>query len=948
MLFDDKRTRHVGSLDHDLMLHEKPHDELARMESRHGAFVPDGQHGGYEQHERTSSPIVLKDILRGEVKKPHGVREEVRHVLLYGNPGVGKTCIGKKIAYEWACRKWGDKFCAVYFLPLRSIRAVEYDGDSNKQRTIETAITNICFSFKHEDHELNVLKSQVLDDLSKPSTLLILDGLDEEDAPGKEMIAEGLNSEAKVLLLSRPMVLDRELKEVDRAIECGGLTDSQLEQFIASVFPGKDGRNLASQLSENETLWGFMHMPVVANILCAMWVSAQVDRQDLNASNHHEIYAKMVNYLWERHAHKGEDLVSDCRKVFDSLGSIAFKALRLKQVSIDKDLFLDEISKIRLKMILRETGFLLFNKERDSYEFLHLTFQEYFAGQFLARSMRCDAVKEWTKRFVSNNKYCTRYKVVFEFFVHEMCTQLGAGVFDHALPCIDMGIRDLLGVQHYLLHLQILEVFLTVEKEQERRHAISHHAVKKIISIANSLPVLFASNHRLKDAASLIYEKLACSTKILENFPELFDVVEIILLFDEEFRTFLEYACRVTKKEIKATPRTMSFIHRRKHPKNMTTVLLEERVFVSFNVSTQEQERLQIASSLCTARSKLVRGKAVVALGSIVEESPTCAEEAARVATERCGDYDWKVRMAAMGALMRIAMASPERAGEAAQAAVKQLADRSFNVRALARMSLDRIAKTSPEAVREVVAVFCERSDADDLNVRAADDDDLNLRDVAERCADEDGGVRAAALATLATIVAANPDCGGEALPIAVERCADDDGSVRAAALAALATIVAAIPMGVGNAMRIVAERCNDDDWSVRWAAVKALGKLLRSIPATAKALMTLGPNLSNDNEEDFFLRVEHWHCFSLRDLTKLGLLFPVKSVAAQMCIRLTRVSVTVVSWDEEHVTLTFHETAPHELKARKGPFRRLIAMIKEETKTEHPFLMDFAHLAAN
>ena len=67
-------------------------------------------------------------------------------------------------------------------LPVRNLQQGEYDGTRyNRERTLATAIVNNCFAndIRTEESAYNSLREHIKEELLKPTTLVILDGLDE-------------------------------------------------------------------------------------------------------------------------------------------------------------------------------------------------------------------------------------------------------------------------------------------------------------------------------------------------------------------------------------------------------------------------------------------------------------------------------------------------------------------------------------------------------------------------------------------------------------------------------------------------------------------------------------------------------------------------------------------------------------------------------------------------
>ena len=81
-----------------------------------------------EKKTKVTKPIALDDLFKRRSLKPGGPESEVRSVLLYGNPGSGKTCITRVVAHKWALGEMARDFSAVYVVPVRVLNGVESRG----------------------------------------------------------------------------------------------------------------------------------------------------------------------------------------------------------------------------------------------------------------------------------------------------------------------------------------------------------------------------------------------------------------------------------------------------------------------------------------------------------------------------------------------------------------------------------------------------------------------------------------------------------------------------------------------------------------------------------------------------------------------------------------------------------------------------------------------------
>ena len=93
----------------------------------------------------------------------------IRKLLLFGNPGTGKTSIGKKIANNWAHGSWGAQFKVVYLLTMRSLNKGRFSDNANvlAQETLQCAIARLCYGTIPQDEAFKVLLKHIEDYLGQ-------------------------------------------------------------------------------------------------------------------------------------------------------------------------------------------------------------------------------------------------------------------------------------------------------------------------------------------------------------------------------------------------------------------------------------------------------------------------------------------------------------------------------------------------------------------------------------------------------------------------------------------------------------------------------------------------------------------------------------------------------------------------------------------------------------
>ena len=1068
LLFNGDDERDATCFEHNLVVHEEsPETEEGVGSSDNPINGEGGQStkGPSPRWQRSglriSRSIDLEDLILGRSTRQ---RDDVHRMLVVGSLGTGKTSLGRKIAHRWASGEWGEEISVLYFIEAVSIQKLELETNRPQRLTFEAAIIDACFQGKDTDHEHESLSCQIRDDLASSSTLVVVDGLDECVGHERKVVDEAVSCNAKILFLSRPLCFDLKSGAVDRMVECRGFSDAQLERFVAKCCSKEENRKLMIHLKTDAQLWRFAHTPLVADILCTMWKKLNEDERDLGWSNRHKIYEGVVRRIWERFVNKTNNRRIDRDAFFDELGKIAFEASK-GSVVIDSDLFRDRISQLETVDVCKQSGFLVFDAGENCYRFSHRMLQAFFGGRYLARCLNRQPEKDSVAAtFVGDNKYDPKHEDTISFFLHETCSAGSPRAFDRALECLDCGARDILGIQHFLLHVRLSEMFFSAADSDASRKAPS--AIDAIVKTAGCLLQTWRESEPAKALLFPLLRALCESQKTLKHRQNLFEKIKTAFTECEAWGKFDEAAQSLLHKTAVLTPELLKALV--KTDDDMRSRLFDDEVLFALGESNDPQHKLEIAKKGCLHADADLRREAVGALGRLVEASPELAPEVMKIAKSFCSSQDWSVRKtgiaalastvsarpdgtleafqlarklcrgededvrgAALGAFPAMLDAMPELAEQMFSTASERFSDRHWGTRRAALNVIGRAAETVPELARGALNLIADRCVDDDPGVRrtmvdglirvikanpSLNQDALSL--VRDWCGDQRQSARQAAMEVLGSVVVPDADrevalqhvCSGcsdssvqvrcaatvalgrqaQAVPSIVaeelertmrkcsdlevaadERCAafdaiegalgampekakraldlsvnslsDQQWKVRRAAVSALGKIAKMMPEMAREALRAAAERCADEDSRVRRAAFSALGSIVEAMPEISKTTLTPESGTCRGRSEDLFLRIDNWEAMSSRDLIKLGLHFPVESVAIRICFLLAEVRVNVASCQGHVVILTFHSTTAFQLKVKKKDTGPLLRTIQKTVKREFPNLLSLA-----
>ena len=495
-LFNEQDSKHVTNTQCQLMLREQKlveEDKDKREDTQDKAEAEDSmqenQIASYHARlKEVTIPIRLEDLFKDRSVKPGEPTKAVQRILLTGDPGTGKTTVSKKLAYQWAKGAWGQEFHSLYLLPVRSLPEKEYDGMRyNREKTLATAIVNNCFTHPPSDEdEYKQLRRHIEEELEKPTTLVILDGLDERAGASKKILSQAQDQSAphKLLMLSRPYGIEIERRLANIEIDHRGFNDDQLEAYVREELPDRKlAEELLDYIQKHANIREVAHIPVNLQILCALWQdeSYGVKKEELQQDSPASLYRLFTEFIWKRYTKKWQ-LEENEEALFDTLGQIALAALEKGEVLISPGLVHQYAKQDKLEARLKDAGFLLLRSiDQKFYQFPHLTFQEYFAGRLLAvRFLGDEDARERCKGFVENYKYNSSYRQTLSFFSGELSNQLSKSSSKHRcdqlsnlLELLDSEPKEVVGLQHALLQASMLHEWLCLAGQEEQDDLVS-------------------------------------------------------------------------------------------------------------------------------------------------------------------------------------------------------------------------------------------------------------------------------------------------------------------------------------------------------------------------------------------------------------------------------------------------------------------------------------------
>ena len=355
--------------------------------------------------------IDFEDVVKGLPETDKG-----GIIIVEGAPGVGKSTFAWEFCRRWERGEIAQNYQLVLLLRLRD----------NKMRTAKNIRDLIC----HAQEAVIEAVVQHLVDSHGANTLFILEGYDE--LPGTyrsnsslyvQMIHGELLPNATILVTSRPWAT-RDLhysckKRISRYIEILGFSSSQITEYIQSTLEEKVIEDFLKYLDNRPHIRICMYIP----LNCAIVVNVYHDRKASNCSlpqTSTELYKALILTLLVRHVYRDKnneesrktieslkDLSPEVRTQFYKICEIAYNGIvtndgQVKIVFNDLPLDFNDLGLMDSVTELYTT-----KGEVRSYNFLHLTFQEYLAAVHISEM----SVEEQLKHFENKD----RYRVVLKF-----------------------------------------------------------------------------------------------------------------------------------------------------------------------------------------------------------------------------------------------------------------------------------------------------------------------------------------------------------------------------------------------------------------------------------------------------------------------------------------------------------------------------------------------------
>ena len=391
-------------------------------------------HGCVDDILESKAPIRMEDILKPNYvynSQKQKQKYQVTHLLIEGAPGIGKSTFAWEVCQKWGQHQFFNEYSLVVLLKFRDKRVQE-----------AKSVSDLFY------HPSPKLQSEIVDHVTEiggHGLLLILEGFDEAPASKRTMDSIFVRlftgqelPKATVILTTRPSAslgLRQLCSSVNsRRIEIVGFGKKEIDEYIQCAFSDEQSQSdFKEYLSLYPHICSMMYVPLNSAIVTHVYESCKSSGVVVPKTMT-QLYSSLIRTLLLRYLKDKEEYKDTCTNInsfkdlpqpvydqFCEICRVAYKGTMSPETEL---IFQDLPSHFDPLGLMQTCPELYVDRGASvSYNFLHLTVQEYLAAYHISQQSQDEQVA-----FMREHIESSKLEVVVRFLAG--LTELGRDLWD--------------------------------------------------------------------------------------------------------------------------------------------------------------------------------------------------------------------------------------------------------------------------------------------------------------------------------------------------------------------------------------------------------------------------------------------------------------------------------------------------------------------------------------